>query len=299
VLAVLVALGGGCARRSSATATPWIPAPAPDLGEVVATVETASGPIPIFAAEVAAQAWQTHQSPRAALDQLIAFHLLAERARGKGASPWPPPDADLHKQVLVQRMLERELEPHVRPEDITDAELRVLYDRAHDYFVHARLIEVASLEVPVSRRALPPARVAARQTMTELAAAVQAAGNLTLAEFQALGKTDAWRSRGVRSVRFLQGPQGPHSAKFAAAVAKLATVGETTGLIEDESGVYLARYVADRPAKDQSFDQVRPELRAGFYPRWRQQKFLEWSDRAATGHQVEIRPVAALPVPGS
>jgi hypothetical protein len=291
-LLLLMFAFAGCARRSTATAPPWIPAAAPDLGEVVATV----GGVPIFAAQVAAQAAQSGKSPRAALDELIAFHLLAEHARG--ALPWPPADGeDLHKRILVQRMLERELEPATRIEDLGDAEVRPFYDRARRSFVHPRLVEVATLEVHPPRNAPASAWAEARQTMAALKAVVDARRNLTLEDFMQLAREESWQHRGVRSFRFLQGPEGPHPASFAAVVGKLQTAGETTGIIEDTVGVAVARYLSDKPARNQSFEQVRAELRAGYYPRWRQRKFLEFAERVAAGHEVEIHsPIAG---PGS
>jgi hypothetical protein len=278
----------GCARRTAGTAPPWTPTAAPDLGEVVATV----GGVPIFAAQLSAQAAQSAKSPRAALDDLIAFHLLAEHARA--TARWPPADAEeLRERILVQRMLERELEPRIRLEDLDDGEVRALYDRAKISFVHPRLVEVATLEVRPSRTASAAARAEARQTMVALKAAIDARANLTLEDFMHLGRDASWQDRGVQVHRFLQGPEGPHSAGFAALVGKLKTAGETTGIIDDDLGFMVARYVSDKPARNQSFEDVRAELRSGYYPRWRQRKFLEFTERAAAGHEVEIHSPTA------
>jgi hypothetical protein len=281
---VTAILAGGCARKGAVTAAPWTPTAASDLGAVVATV----GEIPIFAEEVADQAARTGKAPRQALDDLVAFHLLAEHARAAGA--WPPDGpatAELREQVLVQRMLEREFEPGVGPEDITDPELRVLYDRALVTFVHPRLVEVAVLEITPGRSATAAVRAQARQNAAALLAAVQARG-ATAADWQLLSADEHWRSKRVRSSRFLQGPDGPKSPRFAAAVARLKP-GETSGLIEDEYGFYIARQVDERAAKNVTFEEARAELRAGFYPRWRLRKFLEFAERVAAKHEVEIR----------
>jgi hypothetical protein len=244
---------------------------------------------------VAAQAAQTGKDAPRALDDLIAFHVLAEHARG--SQVWPPRTgqaAELHQQILVQRMLERELEPGIRgPENIADPELRVLYDRALVAFVHPRLVEVATLEIDVGRKGTAAARTIARQTIQSLKQALDGRPGLTVEEFQQLARDEVWRAHGVLTFRFLQGPDAPRSARFGAAVAKLASAGETVGPIEDEYGVYIARYLADRPAKHQSFEDARAELRAGYYARWRQRKFLDFAEQAAAGHEVEIRPATA------
>jgi hypothetical protein len=278
----------GCARKGAVTAAPWSPATASDLGAVVAKV----GEVPIFAEEVADQAARTGKPPRQALDDLVAFHLLAEHARAAGA--WPPdgPEAArLRKEVLVQRMLERELEPGVGPEDITDAELRALYDKALITFVHPRLVEVAVLEITPGRRATPAVRAEARENALALVAAVRAGKGQSPADLQVLASDEGWHRKRVRYTRFLQGPNGPKSTTFAAAVTKLRP-GETSGLIEDEYGLYVARYAGERPAKNVTFEEAKAELRTGFYPRWRLSKFLEFADQAAAKHEVEIRQLA-------
>jgi PPIC-type PPIASE domain len=273
-----------CARKPAAS-TLWIPGARSDLGEVVARV----GQVPIFAAEVTAAAARSGKSERAALEDLLAFHLLAERARAAG--PWPPrtPEAAaLRKGILVQRLLEREFEPGTGPQNISDAELRVLYDRGKQAFVHARLVEVATLEVTPGAKVSADARAAARQTVLDLEQLAGKGHPLAAETWQSLAGQETWRGRGVHYRRFLQGPEGPYSARFAAAVAKLETAGATTGVIEDERGFYLARYLADRPASNVSFEQARAELRSGYYPRWRKQKFLDFAEHAAKRHEVEL-----------
>jgi hypothetical protein len=189
---------------------------------------------------------------------------------------------------MVQRLLERELEPGMGPDHNTDPELRVLYDRALVAFVHPRLVEVAVLEIVPGRSAAPAVRADARQNALALLAAVQAQTGHAPADMQVLAADDRWRSKRVRYLRFLQGPDGPKSTRFAAAVASLKA-GETSGVIEDEYGFYVARYVDDRAAKNTTFEAARAELRAGFYPRWRLLKFQEFADRVAARHEVEIR----------
>jgi len=81
-------------------------------------------------------------------------------------------------------------------------------------------------------------------------------------------------------------------------VARLKTPGETIGVLEDEYGFYIARYISERPAQNQTFDQVKKELRESFYPRWRQTRFLEFTQQLGASHDVEIH-AGALAASGS
>jgi hypothetical protein len=265
------------------------------MGAVVARV----GEVPIFAAEVAGQAARTGQSPRQALAQLIDLHLLAEAVRGQ----WPPQDHDpralaLEREMLVQRLLERDLETVLRPEDMPDSAVRVLYDSALDKFVHPRLVEVAVLALTPGKRALPAVRAEARKTMTELKAQVDLRKERTPEDLQAALAEGKWREKRVQFFRFMQAGDKPYSARFGAEVGKMKTPGETLGVIEDDYGFYIARFISERPPQNQTFEQVKKDLRAGYYQRWRQVRFLEFTQQLAASHEVEIH-AGALTTPGS
>ena len=90
--------------------------------------------------------------PRAALDRLIDFELLAAAAAAT-ASPAADPDvAEARDQVAVQLLLERELETRLGKDAIPDDVLRDLYQKALSVFVHPRLVEVGLLIVYTGAR---------------------------------------------------------------------------------------------------------------------------------------------------
>jgi hypothetical protein len=283
----------GCGRQPAASKA-WVPQPAPGMGAVVARV----GEVPIFAAEVSGQAAHTGKSPREALSDLIELHLLAERLRPK----WPPSDETaraIEREMVVQRLLERDFEAVTRPEDLPDAAVRVLYDAALDKFVHPRLVEVAVLAITPGKRALPSIRAEARRTIMELEALVDLRKERTPEDLQAVIANEKWHQRKVQYFRFMQAGDKPYTAKFGAEVAKLKTPGDTSPVIEDEYGFYIARFISERPPQNQTFEQVKKELRDGYYPRWRQAKFLEFAREVAARHEIEIHAGALVPPPGS
>jgi hypothetical protein len=268
---------------AKARAVAWVPEAAPDLGPIVARV----GEVPIFAAEVVAQAERTGKAPRLALDDLVAFHLLAEKARATGVQP----DAvtAIPHELLVQRLLEREFEPSTRPSDIPDDELRRLYERGKDTYVHPRLVEVAILAVYTGDLMKPERRAKLRAVAQELADFVAGRPIKTADDFSAIAGLPRWNGK-VAFRRLLQGPTKPFGPAVGAAVVRLAQPGDTTPLVEDETGLYLARYLAERPAENVTFEAVRDELRKQVYPYWRQHRFIELSARLAKGHDVEAFP---------
>jgi hypothetical protein len=260
----------------------WTPLPSADLGAVVARV----GQVPIFAKQIEAEAKQTGQPAPAALENLIATNLLAELARKQGIPLASTADHDV-QSALVQRLLEKELDPTMRPEAIPDGDLRPLYEKARDAFVHSRLVEIGFLAVYTGGRMGKEDREPREQTGRELARYLKNHPAKTLDEFAALANDPAWAKRQVVFKRVFQSTNKPLSEAVGAEVGKLHAPGDTTPLVVDESGSFIARYISERPAESIGFEQARGKLQAGFYAHWRRQHFLDFTSHLARLHRVE------------
>jgi hypothetical protein len=244
------------------------------------------GTVPIFSRQVLAEAKQTGKTPREALRSLVELNLLAERARRVGQRQADSSDSDV-KSALVQRLLERELEPSLRPEAIPDSVLRPLYDKARDGFVHPRLVEIGVLAVYTGARMAESSRKERAQTAEELAAFLDKHPAQTLDEFATLAGDKNWSPRHVIFARFIQGVDRPLSRSVGVEVAKLRALGDTTHLMVDEDGFFIARYIAERPAENISFEQARDSLRAGYTQYWPKRRFLDFSADLLGLHKVE------------
>jgi hypothetical protein len=264
----------------------WTPALAPDLGKVVARV----GEVPVFAAEVDAEARRTGQSAREALADLVAFNLLAERARAAGLRPEDPGGLQARREVLVQRLIERDFEPRLEPEALTDAELRPMYERLKSRYVHPRLVEVVIASVYTGPRMKPEPRTRARATATEFRDFVAKRPLRTAEDLLTAAREPSWVARNVAVAQLLQGPDKPFGPEVGAAVLNLVHVGDTTSLVEDENGYHLARYVGERPPRNVPYEEAREALRAEVLPAWRQQRFLQVAASLAPGHSIELYP---------
>jgi hypothetical protein len=285
----VVLAGLACRPQGSGSPTGleagWVAEAVGDLGPVVARV----GANPIFAAEVRAQAERSGKPPRAALDEIVAFHLLAERARERGLAA--KAGGEVPSALLVQRFVEREFEPSVEPEDLSDAELRALYAKFRDRYVHPRIVRVALLSV-YPRKAQPKetAYAAARATGQALIEHVARRPDRTDEDFARIQQDPAWTSRNVSFARVWQGPDqafGPLGAGPGGAIARLRRPGDTTPLIEDRGAYHIARYIEEMPARNVSFEQAREELSREYYPRWRRERFERFTGRFVEQHQIE------------
>jgi hypothetical protein len=194
----------------------------------------------------------------------------------------------VEREILVQRLVERDFERVTRPADMPDSVVKVIYDSSLDSFIHPRLVEVAVLAITPGKRALPAVRAEAKKTAAEVKALVDQQKSRSPDDLQAIAIDRKWHDRRVQFFKFLQAGDKPYSAKFGAEVGKMRTPGETSGIIEDEYGFYIARYLGDRPPAHRTFEEVKQELRDAYYPRWRQAKFLEFTQQLGAGHEVEI-----------
>lgn len=287
---LVMVLALGCSRPAPGLgAGPvWVPAAAPALGDIVARV----GEVPVFAAEVAEQARRTGRSPREALETLIAFNLLAERARAGGLVP-----ADLDvRPMLVQRLLERDFEPGTVVANVPEPEIRRWYQGDLKTYVHPRLVEIVILSSYLGGR-VPEKRAEARAIGQELAEAVARRPVRTGEDLQALAAEPAWSSR-IAVARLHQGPDKPFSAKVGEAVMRLQKPGDTTPLIEDAVGFHIARYVGERAPRSVGFAEAREELLRRYHAPWQKVKFGELTGRLIAAQRPEVfrdRLVAPAP----
>jgi hypothetical protein len=271
-----------CSSPGQIAENEWTPAPSPDLGVVVARV----GQVPIFAKQIEAQAKKASIPLRAALEDLVASSLLAEATRQRGHAIASASDPDV-QSALVQRLLEKELEPKIRLESIPDSDLRPWYERVRDTFVHPRLVEIGVLAVYTGAPMPKESREPREQTARELAQFLKGHPAKTLDEFSALARDTSWEGRHVVFKHMFQGTDKPLSEAVGAEVSKLRAPGDTTPLVVDIDGAFIARYIGERPPENITFEQARGKLAAGVYEHWRRQQFLEYTTKLARLHRVE------------
>jgi hypothetical protein len=278
--AFFLLLASACPNRNAGEH--WTLVPAPDLGERVATVAGT----PVFAKQVAAKAKATNKSVRQALDEITEEFVLAELARQRGSWVSFSDDPDI-RSAMVQRLLERELEPNLRRETLPDSALRPIYEKTLDHFVHSRLIEIAVLAVYTGPPMQKEDRDPREQTARDLAAFLKSHAPKTLEEFEAVAGEPKWKERHVTLRRFEQGLDRPLSASVGVEAAKLHVPGDTTPLVIDQDGGFIARYVSEKPSENISFAEARGTLVDMLYEKLRQQQFMEFTGKLGQLHRVQ------------
>jgi hypothetical protein len=256
---------------------------------IVATVADVS----ITAAQVALQMRQADRTARDALQDLVTFEILAHAA-ARGSPPieaadMSDPISTTLAALKVQRLLEREIEPRLARDAIPDSDVRSVYERAKVRFVHGRLVQVAVLCVFTGARMKSEPRARAEANARELKKFVDESRSRNM-ELEAIAKDPRWLDRKVSFTKVWQAGDTPFPVVVGRAVAKLSRPGDTTDLVGDETGYYIARYVSERPPTNVPLAEAAPLIRDEMYESWRRARFLQLSTDMAAGHDVQVFP---------
>lgn len=272
-----------CTRAQPPSQPHWHPSAAPDLGPVVARV----GGVPIFARQVLAEAKRSGMPAREALASIVDANVLAEGARSRGWVPTTPDDFEV-ESALVQRLVERDLESSFAPSAMPDKDLRPLYDRMIDRYVHPRLVEVGILAIYTGPLMKDERWTVRRNTAQDLAAHLAKHPAKTLDDFAAIAKDREWSDRAVVYRRTIQGPDRPFPKVVGTEALKLHATGQTTPLVSDETGFYIARYIDEKAPENVSYEQARGELASAYFDKWTQEQFSTFTSRLAQAHKLEV-----------
>jgi hypothetical protein len=280
---VLLAGLASCSQGHHSPVVAWQPAPAPDLGGVVARVND----IPLYSKQVEARAKRTGKAPRDALLAVVDDCIAAEGARAQGRLLPSDQDPEV-ESAIVQRLTEREIEPGLRREAIPDTALRPLYDKVRERFVHPRLVEIGVLAVFTGELMKEEPRREREQVAKELATFIAKQPPASLDDFIAVARDNGWADRNVVYRRMVQGLDAPLSKRIGAEVLKLHAPGELTALLSDETGFYVARYIDEKQPENITFEQAREKLASAYHQRWSQEQFLNAVSKMAEKHKVEV-----------
>ena len=282
-LAASVAALPGCRTSGRATDNTGKPA-----------LVAAGDGVAVTAADLQAAVRLSGRPAREVLAQMIAFELLATEASRRGTELGDE-DKERLRQVEVQRFLSTRIEPRLAPSQISEAEVRSLYEKGRGQYVHPRLVKVALLAVFTGARMRPEARRREEEAARELADAVaKHSDDKTRELFARLGRDPLWLQRHVTFGEVWQAADGdhPYPRVFGQAVARLRRPGDTTPLVCDESGCYLGRYIDERASENIPYEAVAASLRTAMTQPWQRRRFAELVGELAGPHDIAVDPEA-------
>ncbi|HEX4416770.1 MAG TPA: hypothetical protein VH165_02675 [Kofleriaceae bacterium] len=301
-LAVLGSLGSlGAACGSS----PHGPPPAPPATAVIATPRLTPDDVevarvngrPVWASCVAAQATTVARPPagaandgdavrRAALDQCVAFELLAQAAEARGLAAGPEVAAAA-RTAAVNRLVETEFEQRYQtPADLGAAIDAVMQRNAwRMHLIQLRASSFARFIVP--KNAPPDVDARARALAEQLAG--QLAGQTGLYPIhltEAAQRIDAGTGIKLESDSVKPMHQDDLVAPYAAALYAIPAVGQASGAFRTQWGWDVALWTGGVEPKD----STRVELAAEMFPDLRRRQFQLWTTQLGKqlGLHIEI-----------
>jgi hypothetical protein len=273
---VLLVLAGACSPPPSATPATATP---PDLGALAVRVAQEG----LFAKQVEAIARQTQRPPTQVAATFVQQQILAELAQKAGLALPATPRID---QAMVQRWIDLQITPQLQRDKIPEDFLRSIYDRARGRYQHPRQVELEVLAIYTGIRMKPDPKAQRRQAAHELEAYLAKAP--TDEDFAALAGRPEWVRRHVTYVRVFQGPDAPLPPAVGQATLKFNRRGQTTRLIADDDGFFIAKYVGERPALHIPFAQAKAQIIEENFVPWRRLRFAELTTALLKQHAIEF-----------
>jgi hypothetical protein len=269
--ALVLCACGGKAQQQATHETNWtVTAAANDT--VVAQVAGT----PILASQLAAHAKATGLEKRPALADLVRQELLAHEARRRGYDQ--KPDVDLaRREEMVRLFVARDFgASHADPSVIPEADLRQVYERYHEYFIHDRLAKVWNVcTSPETARAIyddakahPPKDAEAFDAIVKAHGAH--ADNIVVEE-TSLGYQEKWR-------------KALFGAVHKPGDLMLAHLPDLPFPCTD----HVAWAQEYSPARHDSFEQARDEVAQKAWDTWRERAFGRWLTTLVREHQIEM-----------
>lgn len=285
---VLLALAAACGGTPTAPPAPVavaISAIAPPAGSADLEVARVGGR-PVWASCVVEQAQRHHLDRAQALDQCIAFELMAQEAE-KRRLDTSPEVAEATRTALVSRVIATAYEDaHKTPADFGEYMTKILDKEA--WRQHRPELRASTyIRLSVAKDATPEVDAQAKVTAQKIADALAHERGLSSSNFIELGQ------RAVPGVTFdhsdvAMRPAASLEGAYAAALFAVPEVGTIAGPVRTRWGWDVILWADGLPAKETTRDELAaellPEVRRAYFTVWLGQLIKERDLR------IEVHP---------
>jgi peptidyl-prolyl cis-trans isomerase C len=251
------------------------------------------------------QRYTTLERKKEFLDNLIRQEVLAAEAERQGLDKDPDVRATLRK-IMVQKLVQKKFQPDPgAPPDVPEADLQKYYEDHKGEYVRPRRVRAQAIVLSFANPAEKAKKVAvAKKALARIKAEEKkdpAVFNKVVAEVSEDAATKA--AAGDLQFRSQDELEKAYSKALATAVFALKP-GETSGVIEGPSQVYVARFGGEQPDLNRTFDQVKVQIANKLSREKKTKEFDEWlkglREKAAItvdDKALESVEVAAAPMP--
>lgn len=300
-------LGSGCDKPQKPQKAPQIRRPLDDLRPkgtsqltpeqqkvVVATV----GPIKITLGDLEAHLnrqpryirarFQTLEQKKKLLDDLVRFEALALEAKVKGFDK-NPDVVQVMKRMMVSKLLLSELRDRVKLSDISDDEVRKLYDKNINEFKQDARVRLSQIVVKTKEEAEKVLKeikdeVGTYRYRTQQIFRMKAKKYSTDMKTKALGGD----MRYFTANGPVQGNPNTLSKELIAEGFKLARVNDLAGPIKADDGYHILLLTHKRPKINREFNTVKRYLQSRIFRDRRLESRTKYIEAVKTKAKIEI-----------
>jgi peptidyl-prolyl cis-trans isomerase C len=189
------------------------------------------------------------------LDNLVRFEVLAAEAKKRGMDQDPEVVRTM-KQVMIQKLMKVEFDTRVKPEDVTEAEMKKFYDEHSAEYNKPEEVRVSAIIVKDKATA---------DKVAGLAKGPQGQDNKGFRDLVTQYSTDDVTKQRGGDLRYFAADTTEVPKDVVAASFKLEKTGDVAGPIKTDSGFYVIKQTGRRQALTKNFDEVKRQIQNRIY----------------------------------
>lgn len=201
------------------------------------------------------QRYTSLEQKREFLDNMIRFEIMAKEAFRRGLDKHPDVVRTM-KQVMIQKLMKAELASTLKPEDITEAEMRAFYDSHADEYNKPEEMRVAAIIVGSKSKA----EMVAKKAKGDEGKTPKGFRRLV----SKYSQDDKTKIRGG-DLRYFGRDSTEVPKPVVEAAFTLDKSGDVAGPIRAGGRYYIIKHTGKRKAVTKGFDSVKRQLQNRIY----------------------------------
>jgi peptidyl-prolyl cis-trans isomerase C len=189
------------------------------------------------------------------LDNLIRFEVLAAEAKKRGLDQDPEVVRTM-KQVMIQKLMKVEFDTRVKPEDVTEEEMKKFYEEHSAEYNKPEEVRVSAIIVKDKATADKVAKEAKGPT---------GADNKGFRDLVTKYSSDETTKARGGDLRYFDASSTEVPAEVVKVAFTLEKTGDVAGPIETKGGWYVIKQTGRRKALSKGYDEVKRQIQNRIY----------------------------------
>mgnify|MGYP001549004834 CR=1 FL=1 len=199
--------------------------------------------------------YTSNEQKKEFLDNLVRFEVLALEAKAQGFDKNPEVVRTM-KQVMIQKLMKEQFDTGIKPEDVSDEEMRAHYQESESEFHKPEEVRVSAIIIDKEA----DAKAIAKEALGE-----KGASNKGFRELVALHSTDQETKARGGDLRYFTAEATELPKALVEAAFKLEKTGDVAGPIAANNRFYIIKQTGHRKAIDKTFEQVKRQIQNRLY----------------------------------